>query len=29
MFVFPEFCASFPDIDPAEIQQQIDKTDAR
>jgi hypothetical protein len=29
LLAFPEFRASFPDIDPADIQQQIDKTDAR
>jgi hypothetical protein len=29
LLAFPEFRANFPDIDPAEIQQQIDKTDAR
>jgi hypothetical protein len=29
LLAFPEFRADFPDIDPADIQQQIDKTDAR
>jgi hypothetical protein len=29
LLAFPEFRANFPHIDPADIQQQIDKTDAR